>query len=636
MGVSAAEDVNIAFNKLYTASAPYTDRTVNPKDYQLIDGRELTDGVKGTTDYGTEWHAFYSQDSYFAKVDLGLKYPGIKKMTMQIAENTGASIHKPKSVEYFVSTDNRTYTSVGIAAATKTGSYGATTLYDYTLELTAPVTARFVRAVLTKDTGMFIFVSEFEVFNSGEPGIDSSPGEVYPDPGEIIEPDIDYNKIIVKPETGMKIVGNYIYGLQPETYYEYALSQFLNPAGLVIKNKDGEVKTSGFIGTGDKVELTVDGAVVDTKTIVIDGDLSGDGKIAQIDYLRFKKAILGNYTLENEYLEAAHIFSTNKLSQTDYLRIKKHILGNYNIYMSKYAEAVIVYPMTLTRTAEKLYTMDTKYNGKPLSLTMHQNKKENWDTWNLGTLTYDGSALAGAATDWEYVYRVSETKLNNVGDYPFCGGNHENEKLKEMKIYDGTTGKEIILRVGETVPVDSIKIVEKTQILFSGSVTPWCNVVRTYYIAGNRIELLVDYEIIRDCYFALSYSCMFPVNRDNATHAQFFNTDKTVSTVNALSKEEYSRQYPNGSGPYLGKLPATKVKIWGDKNPSYSFEVQIYDPKASCGNFKNAEKTFLWEMNVNTPKLYFSKYNTGDAVKAGTTWTTKSTWAFYVNPLTND
>jgi hypothetical protein len=103
-----------------------------------------------------------------------------------------------------------------------------------------------------------------------------------------------------------------------------------------------------------------------------------------------------------------------------------------------------------------------------------------------------------------------------------------------------------------------------------------------------------------------------------------------------VSKEQFGTKYPSGSGPYLGKLPTTKVKIWGDKNPQLAFDVQIYDPTASCNNFNNTEKTFLWEMSTSAPKLYFSKYNTGDAVKTGTTWTTKSTWAFYVTPDAND
>jgi hypothetical protein len=628
VSVSAAEDSNIAAGKAYTATEPYTDRAW-PNDYQLIDGKELTDGVKGTTGYGTEWHGFYNLSEYFAKVDLGKKYPGIKKITMQFSEITGASIFKPKSVEYFISTDNRNFTSVGMAVATENGTTSAGgALYDYAVELSTTVTARFVKAVITKDQGMFIFASEFEVFNSGEAGTDSAPGEVYQDTGDsdptadITEPVIDNNKINVKTETGIRIDGEYIYGIQPDTYYDYAISQFLGN-GYVIRNSKGEVKTSGLIATGDTIEKVVSNTVTDKKSIVIDGDLDGDGTLSSVDYLIFKKFYLGNLPLESVYQRAAYITGAEKLDTVDYFLLKKQILGNYNIYMDKYSQSVSTYPMIFKKSSESMYVMETKYNGKKLSLTFD---KKEWGTWNIGTLTYDGKALAGSGTDWEYVYRVGDD------DHliEFCGGNHKNEALKELKFYDGTTNKELTLKVGEPVEVSNIKIVEKTQILFNKSETAWCDVVRTYSIAGNKIELVVDYKFIKDCKFNLSYTCMFPVSRDYGIHASFYNNNGTVGSVNAKTKEQYN--YTDFAGPYLGQLPATKVKIWGDTNPEYTFDVQVYDVNTSCNKFKNTEKTFLWDMSASSTKLYFSKFGAGDTVKAGTNWQTKSSWAFYIEP----
>lgn len=626
MGVSAAGDVNVALGKPYTASTPYTNTTDNPNQYPLIDGKELTDGVKGTTNYGTEWHGFYWQDAYEVKVDLELKYPGIKKITMQFQHNTGASIYKPKSVEYFISNDNRNFTSVGTATPIQTGAIGGGLLYDYTLELTTTVTARFIKTIIMTDTGMFVFASEIEVFNSGEEGIDSEPGEVDPGPGEIIEPELDIRVINPKPETGMFVDGEYIYGVQPDTGYAYFMSMFINPVGLVLKDSDGNVKQTGPIATGDVLELTVDDELTDAKTIVIDGDLDGDGTLSSMDYLLYKRAYLGNYALTGAYLQAAYITESGSLDTIDYLRIKRQILGNYNIYMNKYAEAVIVYPMTFTKSSQGVYTMETKYHGEKLTLTF---EKKTWGTWNIGTLTYAGNPLAGAGTDWEYVYRVGDK------DHPieFCGGNHGNEALVDLKFYDGTTGQEITLNVGETIEIECIKIVEKTQILFDQSTTAWCDVVRTYYIAGNRLELLVDYKLLRDCKFGLSYTCMFPVYRDYGTHSQFYNVNGTIANVNATPKDEYRQKYPSDFiGPYLGQLPATKVKLWGDKNPEYTFDVQVYDISASCGDFKNTEKTFLWDMSLGATKLYVSKFKTNDTVAAGTTWKTKSTWAFYIEP----
>jgi hypothetical protein len=176
-----------------------------------------------------------------------------------------------------------------------------------------------------------------------------------------------------------------------------------------------------------------------------------------------------------------------------------------------------------------------------------------------------------------------------------------------------------------------LKIVEKTQICFTGTTTPWCDVTRTYYVAGNAIELLVDYKLIVDTKFDLSYACMFAVSRDYGIHSKFYNTDGTISDINALTSAQWSAKYTGNEGPYLSQSATTKVKLWGDKNPSYTFDIQIYDPKASCDNFSNTEKTFLWEMNSGSTKLYFSKYGNATPVKAGTAWTTKSTWTFNID-----
>ena len=74
--------VNVAVGSPYTASTPYTDRK-NPNPYQLIDGKELTDGVKGSSIYGTEWHGFYNgatEDGYYSVSYTHLTLPTILRV----------------------------------------------------------------------------------------------------------------------------------------------------------------------------------------------------------------------------------------------------------------------------------------------------------------------------------------------------------------------------------------------------------------------------------------------------------------------------------------------------------------------------------------------------------------------------
>ena len=55
--------------------------------------------------------------------------------------------------------------------------------------------------------------------------------------------------------------------------------------------------------------------------------------------------------------------------------------------------------------SDALYTLSCTYEGKPLTLTFD---KKSWGTWNIGTWRYNGEALAGGGTDWEYVNMVGD------------------------------------------------------------------------------------------------------------------------------------------------------------------------------------------------------------------------------------
>ena len=107
--------VNIAEGCEYTATKPYT--VIYPSGYQLIDGKELTDGVKASSPYGTEWHGFYktyAEDGYFyITVDLGEKVTDIKRLSIQCQDNSGAGISLPGEVEFFAGENIDSLVSVG-------------------------------------------------------------------------------------------------------------------------------------------------------------------------------------------------------------------------------------------------------------------------------------------------------------------------------------------------------------------------------------------------------------------------------------------------------------------------------------------------------------------------------------------
>ena len=275
--------------------------------------------------------------------------------------------------------------------------------------------------------------------------------------------------------------------------------------------------------------------------------------------------------------------------------------------------------LTLTKTNDGTYTLSTTAsNGKALTQTFY---KTNWGTWNIGALNVGGVHLAGGSTDWEYVFRAKGAKDG------FSGGNHANEILVELKIYDGVTGKEIKLSNGQKAQnLEKIKIVEKTKLHLGDSTKCYAAVTRNYTFYGETITLDCDYEFLTDMEFSLSYTCMFPVNKSVGLYCLFRNIDGTENYVETMEvgKADYS-------GPMYKNNAAAECVIWGKKNTDYAFVVKVDTVKDSLDNFRNGSKTFYWDMNTSSNKLYFSRFpdSTYEKVEKGTQWHTSCSWTVF-------
>ena len=83
----------------------------------------------------------------------------------------------------------------------------------------------------------------------------------------------------------------------------------------------------GTDGTGAVVTGTAAGETV-RYTVVVRGDVNGDGRQTATDYLRTKRAVLKIEALEGVYYEAAACFDgQDGLTAADYLSMKRAILG---------------------------------------------------------------------------------------------------------------------------------------------------------------------------------------------------------------------------------------------------------------------------------------------------------------------
>lgn len=67
-------------------------------------------------------------------------------------------------------------------------------------------------------------------------------------------------------------------------------------------------------------------------TVVLLGDIDGNGKVDSVDYLLLKRYVLGTVSLLPMQRLAAAVTGREKIDSTDYLLMKRHVLGTYNIY----------------------------------------------------------------------------------------------------------------------------------------------------------------------------------------------------------------------------------------------------------------------------------------------------------------
>lgn len=114
--------------------------------------------------------------------------------------------------------------------------------------------------------------------------------------------------------------GNYLTGVSPSTSVSA-----MNRAGYTIYNGSAKV-TSGLVGTG----MTAVSSSA-TVTIVVTGDVSGDGKITITDVVKLQKSVVGSGSLSGAYAKAADINGDGKVTITDVVQAAQVTVGQRTI-----------------------------------------------------------------------------------------------------------------------------------------------------------------------------------------------------------------------------------------------------------------------------------------------------------------
>jgi len=132
----------------------------------------------------------------------------------------------------------------------------------------------------------------------------------------------------VLKELSIKNDDTYFYGFELSTDISSIVKKIRNSnenIEVTSLDKNNRVKSSGIIVSGDVIKIKTS-KEEKSYTIVIYGEVNGDGKISSADYIAIKNHIMDAKKLTNASLKYADANKDGKVNSADYIAIKNHIM----------------------------------------------------------------------------------------------------------------------------------------------------------------------------------------------------------------------------------------------------------------------------------------------------------------------
>ena len=301
--------VNVTSGKTYEMPLHYAS-SENYGD----SGGELTDGqIAGISNaYGSPWVAFTSLKNpsgsmviddksrryYDIIVDLGEHIDNITQFNAFTEYFHGSGIDYCIAVDYAVSDNKINWTEAGRATANPAVQDKVNADLQYPLTIEEGVGGRYLRVrLIAATTTQFIFISELQAYAD-----------------ESTVPDI------LKDDASIDITADYVRNVELGTTVDEIKSQFNGTVTVTGAVKD-------VVGTG--TILAFGGAEFE---MVVMADISGDGVIAQTDYLLLKRHVVDSGALSGARLEAAKFDGKSAPDQISCLKLKRHIITGTGLF----------------------------------------------------------------------------------------------------------------------------------------------------------------------------------------------------------------------------------------------------------------------------------------------------------------
>ena len=117
------------------------------------------------------------------------------------------------------------------------------------------------------------------------------------------------------------------YKIENEFTNGFVVGETINNIKNKLQNKDINIKTStNIISTGTEISYGAE-----KYTVVIYGDINGDGKINSADLLKMRQHLIGTLELKGSNKKAAALVNGSTINSADLLKLRQHLLGINNI-----------------------------------------------------------------------------------------------------------------------------------------------------------------------------------------------------------------------------------------------------------------------------------------------------------------
>lgn len=130
---------------------------------------------------------------------------------------------------------------------------------------------------------------------------------------------------------GVKVTGDIIYGLSPDTAISTLVNTVtLNKGEAKVTDVNGKVKSSGSYVTGDKI--TVIGTSEEkTYNLAVRGDINGDGLVDLKDFVLIQSHILQKNALTDVKFYAGDVNFDGNIVLADFVLVQSHILKKQSL-----------------------------------------------------------------------------------------------------------------------------------------------------------------------------------------------------------------------------------------------------------------------------------------------------------------